>query len=310
MGSVHEPVLIHVGFVKTATTFLQRKVFSGTNGELELAAGAETRAQTVQNILLADDYTFDPAGTRARMEAIAAPVRARGKLPVWSEEMLLGNPPSGRYDGFSNARKAKAAYPDARVLITIRRQQSIALSMYREYVLGGGALPIRCFIGTGDEPISHTPILRPEFLCFDRAIGHYRELFGPERVLVLPQEMLADDPPRYLAALSEFTGRPIMSDLQPGREHVGEGYPALVLRRAFNRLTVLDPTRPGRRGLAAVTNRIVRLFNRLTPAALNAALLRRYERTVEARYPGLFADSNRETAAMTGLPLADYGYDL
>ena len=309
MAVAHDPVLLHVGYVKTGTTFLQQVVFSGVIGDIELAAGPETRRHTVHNILLADDYSFDPTVIRARMEAYASRVRQRGKLPVWSEEMLLGNPPSSRYDGFANARKAHAIYPDARVLITIRRQQSIALSMYLEYVLGGGAAPLTTFIGTGNEPVSYSPILRPGFLCYDRAIRHYRSLFGASRVLVLPLEMLAADPAHYIGALSEFTGSALATTVERRRIHAGETFPAVALRRRLNRFVVKDPTRKGRRGFDALANRTVRLFNRFIPERLNAELGRSYRAAIESRYSGMFADSNRETARMTGLDLAAYGYD-
>ena len=41
---MHGPVLLHVGYAKTATTFLQKRIFSGTNGDLELAAGVGVAA--------------------------------------------------------------------------------------------------------------------------------------------------------------------------------------------------------------------------------------------------------------------------
>lgn len=309
METLHPPVLIHVGYIKTGTTYLQNSFFSRPDSGLELAAGEATRAQTVQNILLADDYNFDAAQIRNHMEDIALPVRARGNTPVWSEESLLGNPPSARYDGFSNARKIKAVFPDAQVLITIRRQQSIALSMFREYVLGDGTLPIGSFIGTGKEALSFTPILRPEFLFYDRAIRHYQELFGADRVLVLPQEMLARDPEQYVKMLYCFAGRKVLATCSPRREHVGEGDLALVIRRAVNRLIVNDHTTPGRQGLAKLANRTIRLINRLTPQRINSKLSRHSKDFVKARYTEFYAASNRETAKLTSLNLKDYGYD-
>lgn len=302
--------LLHVGYIKTATTFLQEVVFSGNNGDLELAAGEATRSHTVQNIVLSDNYGFSGSEARNHMERLASPLRHRGKIPVWSEETLLGNPPSARYDGFTNALKAHAIYPDAKVLITIRQQQSIAISMYREFVRGGGALPFSCFIGTGKEPISFSPLLRPEFLCFDRAIRHYMDLFGNDRILVLPQEMLAEDPVRYIATLADFAGCRIDTDVQTRSVHVGERFPAMTLRRMLNRYILKDPTRPGRHGFEALADRIVRNCNRVAPRWLDASLSRAYRDVVAARYAGMFPASNRETAKLTGLNLAHYGYDM
>lgn len=302
--------LLHVGYIKTATTFLQNTVFKGDGGDLELAAGRRTREQLVENVLLADDYDFDPALIRATLDAVSAPVRARGRLPVWSEEMLLGNPASRRYDGFANARKLRAVFPDAGILITIRKQQSIAMSMYAEYVLGGGPLPLRTFIGTGDEPPSFSAILRPEFLFFDRAVRHYRALFGANRVLVLPQEMLLAASGDFVAALSRFTGAGIALPPSSRRDHASEGRVAAGLRRRLNRFALRDPTRPGRGGYSALMNRGVRLVDRLDPGLFDARLAARRRLALEARYDGLFAASNRALAEMTGLDLGGMGYDV
>lgn len=244
------------------------------------------------------------------MENLASAVRRRGRLPVWSEEMLLGNPPSRRYDGFTNARKAHAVFPEAKVLVTIRRQQSIALSMYKEYILGGGVLPIQKFIGSGREPISHTPVLRPEFLFFDRAIRHYQNLFGKEHVLVLPLEMLSKDPSRYINLLSNFTGQKISSNINLSRVHVGESYATLALRRKLNRLIMKDPTQPGRSGLDAVLDRLIRTSSRLTPNSWGARFGRSLEREIEARYAGTFTVSNQRLINLVDLDLSDYGYDV
>lgn len=310
MAALHDPVLLHVGYIKTATTFLQNQVFDAPDRGLELAAGRKTRAHLVQEIILADDYAFDADATRARLEAQAAGARARAALPVWSEEMLLGNPPARRYDGFANARKLHAVYPQAKVLITIRRQQAMALSVWGEYLRGGGALPLSGVIGTGREGLAYTSVLRPDFMMFDRAIRHYTGLFGAENLLVLPQEMLARDLAGYVAALSGFIGRPLDADTPRARAHAGEGGLAQRLRRLSNRFIVTDPTRPRRQGAAALRDRLLRRIDRLGSAAGPDRARARQEARIAARYAGVFADSNRRTAALTGLDLGALGYDL
>lgn len=117
-------------------------------------------------------------------------MRAEGRLPVWSEEVLLGDPLVRRYDGPANLHRIAAAMPEARILITIREQRGMALSMLREHATQGGTGTLRDFIGIGQEDIAYTPILRPDFLHFDRAVAAARAAFGAERVLILPQEML------------------------------------------------------------------------------------------------------------------------
>ncbi|GAB2516293.1 hypothetical protein [Microbulbifer agarilyticus] len=307
---MHDSVLVHVGYIKTATTFLQNQVFSGEAGGLALAAGPHTRAQLVQNILLADDFSFDPEETREQLEQFAAPLRAQGKYPVWSEEMLLGNPPSPRYDGMQNARKLQQVYPQAKILITIRRQQSIVLSMYREYVLGGGTAPLRSFIGEVNSKSSFSAILREEFLYYDRAIIHYQKMFGEDNVLVLPLEWIKKDPQTYFKALSDFTGVDLDFKNADSEDHVGEKLFTMQIRRQMNRLLTVDPTRPRNSGFAKLLNKGFWHFNRLPGDAVSRCLQRKTAERIRVRYQDCFKQSNQMTMQLTRLPLGDLGYEI
>lgn len=310
MARLHDPVLLHVGYIKTATTFLQKQVFDDPRAGLALAAGRQTRTALVKEILLADDYTFDAQATRSRLEMLCADVRDRGDLPVWSEEMLLGNPPSRRYDGWSNAHKLNAVYPRAKVLITIRRQDALVRSIWGEYVRGGGRLPLQSVIGTAEEPEGHTPVLKSDFLHFDAAIKHYHDLFGAKRVLVLPQEMLDQNPTRFYAALADFTDRQIDPDRPRKHAHVGEGAFVLRLRRTSNHLIRIDPIRARRQGVPAMIDKVLRRLDHFVPPQFDVAPRGKLQAWITARYQGEFTQSNRRTAALTGLDLGQYGYDV
>lgn len=307
---LHNPVLIHVGYIKTATTFLQNRVFSGQVKGIELAAANNTRALLVENIVLADDYGFDSSKVHEQLEKFAGAARNRGNLPVWSEETLLGDPPTRRYDGYRNACKLHSIYPNALIFITIRRQQSIALSMYREYVLGGGTLPLVQFIGDGHEPLSFSSILRDNFLLYDKAIKFYMDLFGRERVLVLPYEMLNLNASLFLENLINFTGGIVEDDISKRHDHVGESFPTMVMRRISNKITQPNPLRPGRHGFAAAIDRGLKQVDRIVPSQLSDKLFSRYRGAIEKRYHGIFLESNISTSYLIGLDLGQFGYDL
>jgi hypothetical protein len=305
------PPLVHVGYIKTGTTYLQERVWNVDGNVLSLAAGNRTRAVLTDAIIVCDDYTFDPAATRKRLEKEAEPVRARGQVPVWSEETILGNPPSRSYEGAAKAARLHQVFPDAQVLITIRRQQDIILSMYGEYLLGGGRLPFRSFIGDGNEPISYTPILRPEFLRFHHAIAHYQGLFGVSNVLVLPLELMSQDPGDYFGRMAAFCGieAPIVST--KGRAHVGQRKASLELRRRLNRFVNVDPTRPGAHhgGLLRWIDVAMRRLDGLLPSNLDRRVEDDLNAQIAARYRESFSESNRLTARLVNLDLAAFGYD-
>ena len=53
------------------------------------------------------------------------------------------------------------------------------------------------------------PLLRTDFLRFERAVSFCRNAFGPNHVLVLPQEMLRSDPEAYFDRLGHFLNLPL-----------------------------------------------------------------------------------------------------
>jgi hypothetical protein len=308
MSPTDAPSLFHVGYIKTATTYLQNTVFARPGTGLAQVDGQKNRAHLVSRIVLADDYTFDAADLGRAFAELEAPLRVQGNLPVWSEEVLLGDPLVRRYDGSANLRRIAAAVPQARILITIREQRAMVMSMYREYIKQGGIAPLRDFIGTGREEPAFTPILRPEFLMFDRAVGAARAAFGPDKVLVLPQEMLLRDPQTYFLRLGAFLDLEIPPPPPERRDNRGRSMPALRLGRFLNRFAQKSPL--GRQASPAMRlrNRLVGMVERATPASWANASEQEPKRMIAERYAGLFTESNRALAAMTGLPLGEYGY--
>ena len=305
-----DDILFHVGYIKTATTYLQNQIHNGEIPGLALGAGEATRAQLVANFILADDYEFNPEISRQKLAPFNEEIQRLGNLPVWSEETLLGNPPSSRYDGYLNAKKIKASYPDARILITVRKQQDIALSIYREYVLGGGTLKLEQFIGHGDEALSYSPPLRLAFLHYDKAASHYIELFGRERVLVLPQELLNSEPETYFRMLSDFTGRNLPVPQRASRDHAAEHYVTFQVRRILNPLFQKDPCKPGNTGVRKSLNRALFHLNRLPGMQRSDRKFEKFRDTIKKRYQGVFSSSNRKLMDLTGLPLGNLGYDI
>ena len=116
-----------------------------------------------------------------------------GGIPVWSEEILLGNPLARRYDGHRNATRIHQIFPNGRILISIRAQNTIALSMYQQYLKERGTCSLKMFIGTGQERTGFRPILLEEHLKYDQAIAYYQALFGKENVVIVPYEFLQSD---------------------------------------------------------------------------------------------------------------------
>src|SRR5262249_30314594 len=125
-------------------------------------------------------------------------------VPIISNEDLCGNPLQRIYTGRYVADRLHAAFPRAKILIGVREQKAIALSLYRQYLTDfQGDFPLETFVGRGNEQPGFTPILRPDHLEYHRAVGYYQHLYGRKNVLVLPIELLRRDPESYVRSILE-----------------------------------------------------------------------------------------------------------
>lgn len=309
LAQVTPPALLHVGYPKTATTYLQNTVFCSAELGMGLAGGTENRSHLMQWIRTDDQYQFDPTAISAAMAKLEAPLRDAGLLPVWSEEVLLGNPIARVYDGAWNLQKLNALDRPFKILITARRQADLALSAYREY-LKLHRHSLTDFIGTGMEPHSFQPILNPQYLKFDVAVAAYAQAFGRGNVLLLPQELLRADPGDFLHRLLVFAGLPPAPAPAVDRFNVGLGGTALVAARLLNGLFIRSPLSRRASVMEKATRRTLRFIDRVTPRAFDKRVEDRWRAQIDVRYARLFEGSNRRLQAFTDIDLAALGYPM
>ena len=195
-------------------------------------------------------------------------------------------------------------------MIGVREQRAIAISMYREYLLLFGIFPLEVFLGRGDEARGFTPILRPDFLEYDRVVGYYQKLYGQENVLVLPVECLRKDPQGFVESILKFCHCSGRIERPSAAVRVGWSAAALEVQRRLNPLVQPSPLSPPPSTMAAHTLfKLSYELNRRLPKSWSAPLERRWKDIVARRYEGMFRDSNRRLAELTGIDFAALGYE-
>lgn len=303
------PSLLHVGYPKTASTYLQEAIFSNRDFGMGLAGGTENRSHLVKWLRTDDQYLFDPVAVAEAMERLEAPIRSAGLVPVWSEETLLGNPITRHYDGAWTLSKLRSLNRPFRILITVRRQADLCLSAYREY-LKLYRHNLRDFIGSGNEARSFQSILHWEYLCFDIAAGGYRRAFGRRNVLVLPQELLRSNPDEFVQRLASFLEVPDVPSAPKQQRNVGLGGTALVSARYLNALFVRSPLGQDMSFSEKLSRKLQRAIDRVSPRRLDAMIEDRWKAEIEDRYRDLFQESNARLQEMTDIDLARLGYRM
>ncbi len=310
-GSIPRQLLIHIGYPKTGSTWLQRVVFdSGRYGILPWGQdGSEQGAHALNHV---DPLAPDLAGPREAYLARLQPDLPADAWVALSGESLSGSLFSGGHNSAWNAELLHGLFPDARILLVVREQRSIILSAYGQYVKKGGLLRLDAFLA-GSRSM-RMPFFNLRQFKYDRLVAHYQGLFGADHVQVLPYEWIVNDPVRLLAELRRFLG--IEGEIaEPGKEvlNASRDAVALVVMRHLNYLRRADPlnglsplaTNFGRR---LIDNFCARLQGRLFDP-LSRRVRRRWQRQIAATVEGSYAESNQRLAQLTGLPLAQLGYD-
>lgn len=222
------PLLIHIGYHKTATTWMQAQLFQPVHGYRMLADHDEIFARVVQP----HGLWFEPGPMQALIAERSAGLPG-GHCAVVSSEILSAHPFHAGQMSDDYARRLKAIAPDAKILISIRAQLKILPSVYMQYLLRGGTLPYDRFFEGTDVPGFFG--FRPEHFEYDRLVALYQELFGAANVHVLTQESLQADMEAASTALAAFAGNTAYAGLsEAARRARGVSYPEYavpVLRR-------------------------------------------------------------------------------
>lgn len=298
------PVLIHPGYHKTGTTFLQEVVFADPARFVQ----PWSRPFISGTIITPHELDFDAGALRARYVQEAGVARP-DVITVLSEEGLCGNPFNGARESGIYARKLRAIFDEAKILITVRHQQAMLRAVYIQYLKAFGRRSPKQFFAPPRFP--EFSAFDPDIYCFDRLADHYAGLFGAENVLVLPQELLRRDRAGFLSALTRFVGARTQA---PSPEGDGEGRnisppaagtPFLRLGNHF------APSAFNEHDLLTRSDMMAGLFRsigyRKTPFFGGEAA--RLDRAV-GQFAGRYGASNRALQSYCPVDLAALGYEM
>jgi Sulfotransferase domain len=300
--------LLHIGYHKTGTTWLQKCVFRSTKAGFSFVAGGKTLRPAFVEV---DPSSFDPESARRAFEPKIRRAHARSLVPVLSAERLSGNPLSKNDDSAAIAVRLAAAFPDARVLVGIREQTSMLVSMYKQYVKRGGGVAFRRYASAAPSAQHREPLFRFDELEYHHLIGHYQNLFDATNVLVVPYELLQTQPGAFLERIGEFLGVPA-TEAEYRRMNISPSALSLSLKRHANRYVVRDKFNPdplvALDGSNNVLMRMCRELDARVPAAVRDGYERRLHRYAEREVGARYEESNALTAKLTGIDLEAFGY--
>tara|TARA_B100000029_G_scaffold71396_2_gene63328 strand:- start:104 stop:1021 length:918 start_codon:yes stop_codon:yes gene_type:complete len=300
--------LIHVGYHKAGSTWLQRVLFVAESSGYVVPFSR--KLEVYPRLVLPHALDFDVESNRRFFEW---PETVGNRVPVITSEGLTGNPESGGYNSVEIAQRLKDVFDDARVLIVFREQKSMILSSYNQYLKSAGHADLMTFLNQPIRPRGE-PFFHLDYFRYDKLLRCYQETFGAENVLALPLELLTQDQDEFVRRIASFSGANLSPTL-PESQRMNESWPELgiAMKRYLNPFifsTILNGYSPLRiKGLWRLQVMFPRCFNRFLRNSLSARIRRRWQRQIEEATRGYYAESNRATADISGVDLAGMGYE-
>lgn len=304
--------IVHVGYHKTATTWMQKRLFP------LLESHEFLHGKMVENTFL------HPPGLHFCPQAAARELRlgSRNRPVLVSEENLTGYPHNGGLNGLvapEAARRIKAVLPDAHILMFVRNQFDICRSSYDQYVsVGGTWKPERYF---NNAPFVRGPLREPwkapvfvyEQFEFDRLVAFYDGLFGRERVHVYPYEWWRDRE-TMIARLESRLGLRFASLPEAGGEANASLTPArqsiLRVANAFTRHALVNKSCVMNLPFGRQMRWAVGATLRSVPHFGSSVRKRRLPDTIRDSIASVYRESNARLCALRDLPLEELGYPM
>ena len=185
---------IHIGYHKTGSTFLQKRIFP----------------RLPVNLITAPDIKYISDSEEFDKNLFISKLKKREKGTECAKTVISQEGFSGSSDGnpardpFRIADRLKETIPNAKIIIVTRDPEDYMHSLYafRVAVRGLETRTYERYIQAKKEQLRRK-------LNYPVLINHYRELFGKDAVLVLEYEELKEGPHKFIEKLTDFIGEKI-----------------------------------------------------------------------------------------------------
>lgn len=314
-----QELLIHIGYQKTGTTWLQHELFTSSNSTFEpFSLKSKDRSsifldfiQGKDGYLLSSFVYNEEVIKREILKILKQKHEMSDKKFVLSAERLCGNPFSSGFDAKVIADRLYHFFPNAKIFIVIREQKSYLVSTYFQYLSGHGVLGITNFFTSRYNGI---PYFSPNHANYLPLINYYHTLYSKDRVLVLPYELFKEDSEEFINRLGDFIGCKIdyIQSQQKIFRNKTKDHFVLYYFRYLNYFTS-SRSQNNYSGLYYKNTKFIAIWIqkflfKITPKSLNQYVLISTKKFVHNFVGNRYENANRQLSKLIGFDLSKYGY--
>jgi len=314
-------VLVHIGYHKTGTSWLQKYLFTRGNSVFEPLSAHATGHSTLARLFYRNQAGQPLSPFETNQDCIEAEITRLSaepecdfvhKIPVISDERLSGNPHSGGFDSRLIADRIHNVLPDAKIMIMIREQADICLSNYFQYLRVGGIDSLSRYLHRKYD--GRRPGFTLEHFRYLPLVQYYQNLFGPDNVLVLPYEMFKQEGQLFAERLSQFVGWDCQIPLEQMQHYVNkhQHYCVLYWLRHTNMLLHRDSVNSHSPLYLSFLKGALRCMRNglagLVPANIEQRFLEGLRNEIAESIRDRYAESNQQLGSLMRCDLAQFGY--
>ena len=170
-------IIIHIGYPKTGTTWLQKEVFPNIENVNVLVKGCIHDLIVARNSIFAESKKCYQYYSNLQKRQISCIVSDEDFVSIRKEHVSQ----------LKKAQRLKKIFPTAKILIFLRNHVDIIASDYTEYIKGGGTLKFEDYYCQ----LKNAGIL--EMWNYSKVINIYVELFGKDNVIVFDYEKMMEN---------------------------------------------------------------------------------------------------------------------
>ena len=303
--------LIHVGFPKCGSTWLQKKLFTNDESGF-ISPWGEIPALAIEHLLVLDAFRFDEEVDILReqyIDGFKIAEKAK-KTPVLSYEHFLFDQMNNKNFIKENTYRIKQLFPKPKILLIIREQESLILSSYMEHLRRGFTTSLERFIGTEKHRrTGFGPVCNIDTFRYDKIISYLHNEFGVNSVLCLPLELIKSN--KFTETITHFCnithkGAHIQQTEKVRQKRKGDYFFLRSLNHIghsrYNNFT----TDTSLRKLSYYTNIAL---SRLVPNSIFESKKRKLKNIIHQHVGSTFIESNRNSSELIAIDLKKLGYN-